>query len=63
MVSVLVEGESARSAFDLTGHTDCNKVVNFRGAAELLGRIVRVRVSEAKTNSLYGELFDGAGRA
>ena len=63
VVSVLVEGESARSAFDLTGHTDCNKVVNFRGAAELIGRIVRVRVSEAKTNSLYGELFDGAGRA
>jgi tRNA-2-methylthio-N6-dimethylallyladenosine synthase len=55
-VSVLVEGESARSADDLKGHTDCNKVVNFRGASGLIGEIVRVRVSEAKTNSLYGEL-------
>lgn len=56
-VSVLVEGESARSAEDLTGHTGCNKVVNFRGGAELIGEIVRVKVSEAKTNSLYGELL------
>lgn len=56
-VSVLVEGESARSAEDLTGHTDCNKVVNFRGAPALIGEIVRVRVLEAKTNSLYGELL------
>jgi tRNA-2-methylthio-N6-dimethylallyladenosine synthase len=54
-VSVLVEGESARSGEDLTGHTDCNKVVNFRGGPELIGEIVRVRVAEAKTNSLYGE--------
>jgi tRNA-2-methylthio-N6-dimethylallyladenosine synthase len=56
-VSVLVEGESARSAEDLKGHTDCNKVVNFRGTPELIGDIVRVRVVEAKTNSLYGELL------
>ena len=55
-VSVLVEGESARSAEDLTGHTACNKVVNFRGPSELKGRIVEVYVREAKTNSLYGEL-------
>lgn len=55
-VSVLVEGVSARRAEDLTGHTDCNKVVNFRGGPALIGEIVRVRVSEAKTNSLYGRL-------
>ncbi|HWS56126.1 MAG TPA: tRNA (N6-isopentenyl adenosine(37)-C2)-methylthiotransferase MiaB [Pyrinomonadaceae bacterium] len=54
--SVLVEGESARSAEDLTGHTACNKVVNFRGPSELKGRIVEVSIREAKTNSLYGEL-------
>jgi tRNA-2-methylthio-N6-dimethylallyladenosine synthase len=54
-VSVLVEGESARSREDLTGHTSCNKVVNFRGAADLVGEVVELRVVEAKTNSLYGE--------
>lgn len=56
VVSVLVEGESSRSAEDLTGHTTCNKVVNFKGDARLLGEIVSVRVTEAKANSLYGEV-------
>ncbi len=55
-VSVLVEGESARSEADLTGHTTCNKVVNFRGGSELVGEVVSVRVNEAKANSLYGQL-------
>lgn len=56
-VSVLVEGLSARSVDDLTGHTTCNKVVNFRGSETLAGRIVNVSISEAKTNSLYGTLI------
>jgi tRNA-2-methylthio-N6-dimethylallyladenosine synthase len=55
-VSVLVEGLSARSVDDLTGHTTCNKVVNFRGSGTLVGSIADVRISEAKTNSLYGTL-------
>ena len=55
-VSVLVRGESARSADDLTGHSACNKVVNFRGPSELVGEIVELRIVEAKSNSLYGEL-------
>lgn len=57
-VEVLVEGQSARSSNDLKGHSSCNKVVNFRGPSELTGKIVRVRVTEAKTHSLYGE-FSG----
>jgi tRNA-2-methylthio-N6-dimethylallyladenosine synthase len=55
-VSVLVEGESARSEADMKGHTTCHKVVNFPGHAGLSGRILRVRVHQAKTNSLYGEV-------
>lgn len=55
-VSVLVEGESAKSGLDMTGHSTCHKVVNFKGRKELAGSVVRVRVTEAKTNSLYGEL-------
>jgi tRNA-2-methylthio-N6-dimethylallyladenosine synthase len=53
-VSVLVEGESAKDAFDLTGHSTCHKVVNFPGGRELKGSVVKVLVSEAKANSLYG---------
>jgi tRNA-2-methylthio-N6-dimethylallyladenosine synthase len=55
-VNVLVEGESARAATDLTGHSTCNKVVNFPGSAALIGQIVQVRIKEAKAHSLYGEL-------
>jgi tRNA-2-methylthio-N6-dimethylallyladenosine synthase len=59
-LKVLVEGESARSSSDLKGHSSCNKVVNFRGLSELTGKIVRVRVKEAKTHSLYGEFLGEA---
>jgi tRNA-2-methylthio-N6-dimethylallyladenosine synthase len=56
-VEVLVEGLSARSESDLMGHTTCNKVINFRADAKLIGEIVKVRVTEAKSNSLYGEVL------
>jgi tRNA-2-methylthio-N6-dimethylallyladenosine synthase len=56
-LSVLVERESAKTASDMSGHSTCNKVVNFPGDADLKGQIVSVRVTEAKANSLYGELM------
>ena len=55
-VSVLVEGESAKSSVDLTGHSTCHKVLNFAGDQRFLGRVVRVRVTAAKSHSLYGEM-------
>ncbi len=55
-VSVLVEKESARSNEDMTGHTTCNKVVNFRAQHTKPGEIVDVLISQAKPNSMYGEL-------
>lgn len=57
-LSVLVEGRSARSEDDMTGHSTCHKVVNFRGAPAWEGKIVDVLITEAKTNSLYGELVN-----
>lgn len=54
-VSVLVEGESARSKEDLTGHSTCHKVVNFRGSEGEKGSIRNVLITEAKSNSLYGQ--------
>lgn len=61
-VEVLVVGESAKSSADMTGHTTCQKVVNFGGDKSLVGKISRVRITEAKTNTLYGELACGAAR-
>lgn len=54
-VEVLVEGVSARSEDDMTGHTRCQKVVNFRRGRVQAGEIVRIRVTELRVNSLYGE--------
>lgn len=53
-VKVLVEGLSARSESDLTGHSTCHKVVNFKGSATRPGEILNVRITEAKSYSLYG---------
>jgi len=55
-VSVLVEKQSARSADDMTGHSTCQKVVNFRGEGIAAGEIVDVVISQAKPYSLYGEV-------
>jgi tRNA-2-methylthio-N6-dimethylallyladenosine synthase len=55
-VSVLVEKESARSSQDMTGHSTCNKVVNFRTRQSQPGEIVDVLISQAKPYSLYGDL-------
>lgn len=57
ILSVLVERKSAKSGFDMSGHSTCNKVVNFPGETILNGQIVSVRVTEAKANSLYGDLM------
>jgi tRNA-2-methylthio-N6-dimethylallyladenosine synthase len=55
-VEVLVEGTSSRSPSDYTGHTRCNKVVNFPAAAEALGKLVNVKITAVKSHSLYGEM-------
>jgi tRNA-2-methylthio-N6-dimethylallyladenosine synthase len=57
VVEVLAEGFSSRSERDLTGHTTCNKVVNFTGNAELIGKVLRVVVTETKAHSLFGRIL------
>lgn len=56
-VEVLVEGSSARSSGDSTGHTRCNKVVNFPKADSTFGELVKVVVKECRAHSLYGEII------
>lgn len=57
VVEVLAEGLSSRSESDLTGHTTCNKVVNFAGKAESIGKVLQVLVTEAKAHSLFGRIL------
>lgn len=56
-VEVLAEGFSAKSVSDLKGYTTCHKVLNFSASPELIGKIVRVRITEAKAHSLYGQIL------
>lgn len=56
VLKVLVETGSSRSDSGLTGHSTCHKIVNFEGSKEMLGQIVDVRITEIKTNSLFGEV-------
>jgi tRNA-2-methylthio-N6-dimethylallyladenosine synthase len=56
-LNVLVEGVSARSEGDLRGHSTCNKVINFPGDSSCIGSIVSVRVTLAKSHTLYGTMI------
>ena len=55
-LKVLPESVSSRSETGLTGHSTCHKIVNFEGSRDMLGKIVDVRITEIKTNSLFGEV-------
>ena len=53
---VLVEGPSRKSANQVSGRTENNRVTNFDGSTDLVGRFVDVRITEALPNSLQGEM-------
>jgi tRNA-2-methylthio-N6-dimethylallyladenosine synthase len=57
VVSVLVDGPSKYDEQVLAGYTEHNKLINFKGDPSLSGQIVDVRVVEAKTWFLIGELI------
>lgn len=62
IVEVLVEGLSRNSNEDLTGRTRTNKVVNFAGNEDMVGRLVYVRIVKGYANSLKGELEKAGDR-
>ena len=53
---VLVEGESRNDPEFLSGRTDHNRILNFKGTKDLVGKTVDVKVTEGLLNSLRGEL-------
>jgi tRNA-2-methylthio-N6-dimethylallyladenosine synthase len=55
---VLVEGRSKKDRCELQGRTPNNRVVNFAGAAGLIGSFAEVRISAALAHTLRGELLD-----
>ncbi|MCU0969058.1 MAG: tRNA (N6-isopentenyl adenosine(37)-C2)-methylthiotransferase MiaB [Rubrivivax sp.] len=54
---ILVEGRSKKSAAELMGRTECNRIVNFDGGPNgrrLVGRMIDVVITEALPHSLRG---------
>lgn len=52
---LLVEGRAKREG-QLMGRCDNGRIVNFSGGAELIGKMVTVKILEGYSNSLLGEL-------
>ena len=57
-VDVLVEGTSKNSEQDLMGRTRINKIVNFKGDRDMIGKFVEVEIIKGYANSLKGELIN-----
>ncbi len=58
VVKVLVDGFSKHNDEVLSGYTENNKLVNFKGDESLIGEIVEVQVYEAMTWFLRGNLVE-----
>jgi len=54
---VLITGTAKKDPNQLSGRTENNRVVNFYADKRLIGRIMPIRIIEAKPNSLLGELI------
>ena len=55
--NVLVDGLSDKEG-KLCGYTETNKLVNFKGDTSLIGKIVPVKITDAKSFSLDGEIVE-----
>ncbi|MBS4539929.1 tRNA (N6-isopentenyl adenosine(37)-C2)-methylthiotransferase MiaB [Clostridium sp. D2Q-11] len=55
-VKVLAEDFSKNDSTKLSGRTDTNRLVHFKGGDDLIGKIVNVKILKAKTWTLEGEI-------
>lgn len=54
---ILVEGTSRKNVMELAGRTENNRVVNFEGTAEMIGKFVDVEIVDVYASSLRGVLL------
>ncbi|AEB28672.1 tRNA (N6-isopentenyl adenosine(37)-C2)-methylthiotransferase MiaB [Francisella hispaniensis] len=54
---ILVDGTSKKDDNILSGRTENNRVVNFKGDKSLIGQFAMVKITESLPNSLRGELI------
>ncbi len=53
---VLVEGPSKKDIMELTGRTENNRIVNFKGTPDMIGKFVDIKITDVFTNSLRGDV-------
>ena len=53
-VTILVEGESKNNKDVLTGRTESNKIVNFEGSKDLIGKVIKIKIVSDHMWYLYG---------
>ena len=61
--TILVEGPSRKSAAELMGRTECNRIVNFDGgpvSARLVGQMIDLEITQALPHSLRGAVMTRA---
>ncbi|MBK7490720.1 MAG: tRNA (N6-isopentenyl adenosine(37)-C2)-methylthiotransferase MiaB [Nitrosomonas sp.] len=56
---VLLEGVSKKNAGEFFGRTDNNRVVNLASDPALVGSFINVRITEARSHTLRGEIVHG----
>ncbi|KES15073.1 2-methylthioadenine synthetase, partial [Gilliamella apis SCGC AB-598-P17] len=52
---ILVEGPSKKDLMELTGRTENNRIVNFAGNPDMIGKFVDVEITDVYPNSLRGK--------
>lgn len=57
-LKVLVDGASKRNKEVLSGYSEENKLVHFKGDSSLVGKIVKVKINESHLYSVIGELVN-----
>jgi tRNA-2-methylthio-N6-dimethylallyladenosine synthase len=63
---LLVEGPSRKDPNELSGRTECNRMVSFQGgpnSARLIGQMVDVTITEVNAHSLRGEVVQREAEA
>ena len=55
---VLVDGWSKKDKSVLSGYTEGNKLLHFKGEEKIIGTIVKVKVNASHVYSLQGEIVN-----
>ena len=59
VMDILVDGPSKNNPEMMSGYTEENKLVHFKGDESMIGQIVKVKIVDSHTYSMIGEIANG----